>query len=150
MHKSSHMDHKIEVVLFDKANPRALCNVLPEPVFRQVQNLYNSEDSYLIGLSDSELIREAKLRGKIYGTLDFNLRARFWGEYGRFLTENDHRGHMSMPYVLGRRIPKETFYKHYITDPLKLAWLLKPTIPYEEQIDAVLCLVMSKLLEMLE
>lgn len=144
------MDRKIEVTLFDKESPRSFWQILPEALVRQVENLYNGPDSYLLGLDDPEILKEAARRGKSFAEMDYAIRNRFWVEYARFLEEVDHRGKMSMPFVLGRGIAKEVFYKHVATDPLRLAYILRKPARYDEQVSSILNKANEKLREILD
>lgn len=144
------MDRKIEVTLFDKESPRSFWQILPEALVRQIENLTNGPDSYLLSLEDAEILKESSRRGKSFGEMDYAIRNRFWVEYARFLEEVDHRGKMSMPFVLGRSVAKEIFYKHIATDPLRLAFILRKPARYDEQVSTLLHKANERLREILD
>lgn len=150
MHRTLQRDRRHELALFDKENRRSLCALLPDAMVRQLDNLWASNDAYLLKVGDWELIKEAKRRGKEIGPLDHRLRAQFWFEYDAVQTDSgDSVPTMNMPRVIGRAIPKEVFYR-YITEPVKLAWLLTPPADYTLMLEFAITHALMRMVEILQ
>lgn len=150
MHRTLQRDRRHELALFDKENRRALSALLPDAFVRQLDNLWGSADAYLLKVGDWELIKEAKRRGKEIGPLDHRLRAQFWFEYDAVQTDSgDSVPTMNMPRVIGRAIPKEVFYR-YITEPVKLAWLLTPPADYTLMLEFAITHALMRMVEILQ
>jgi len=152
MHHSPTQTRRQELVLFDTGNARSLASLLPEAFVTQLRALYDSDDSYLLELNERRLLKELARRGETPGPRDQALRLRFWFEYDRIQDEadNNHRLQMNLVYVIGRQIPKEVFYKHYITRPGKLAHLLCPPTDYVAALELTLEMATYKMQEYLE
>lgn len=150
MHRSLQRDRRHELALFEPQNRRALAALLPDAFVRQIENLWKSDDAYLLRAGEWEIAKEAKRRGKPICPLDHRLRAQFWFEYDCVQTDMaDTVPTMHMPRVIGKAIGKETFYR-YITEPVKLAYLLTPPIDYLLTLEFVMNQSMLALLEILE
>lgn len=151
MHESNHLAHRQELVLLDDKNPRSIACLMPEAFAKQMAKLWASDDaSQLLGLSEPALLKELARRDKSPAPIDHKLRVKFWIEYERVQADVPRMAKMNMLNILGLDFPKESFYRFYITDPCKLAFLLCTPTDYSKMIDAILMVSMSKILEVLE
>lgn len=124
---------------------------MPEAFAKQMQLLWDSDLApKLLGVNEHQLLSELRRRRKSPCALDYKLRVKFWLEFERVQVEVPKMAKMNMLNILGLDYPKETFYRFYITDPYKLAFLLCPPTDYEKLIDVVLSVSTQKLLEILD
>lgn len=93
----------------------------------------------MIGMTERQFLREWGLKFK-HGPepLDHLLRFQFWLEYHRSQGEDATRPKINMTYVIGHSISKENFYRFYITDPMRLAFMLRPPVEYVAALRAAL------------
>lgn len=150
MHHTNQRDRRKELTFFDTQNSRALSALLPEPFARQIRNLWDGTDSELLGMSDVSLMRVLRKVGKVPTPLDHRLRMQFWFEYDRIQSEEFVDSKMNMSYVIGHAIAKESFYKFYITDPHRLAYMLCPPVEYVESLRAAITHSVFVLQEIME
>jgi hypothetical protein len=151
MHTTSPRDRRHELVLSEPGNHRTLEAILPTGFVHQISNLYKSDLSFLMRLNEKDLKRELRARGFEPGKRDYVLRVQFWNEYDS--CQATPRGEvvaMNVSRVIKRAIPKEVFYKHYISDPLRLAWLISPPQEYVEAVEALARRAIDKLEEFLD
>ena len=149
MHSSSRYTWRHELVLTDPTTPRSLVSLLPEAMVQQLLLVWNTHAN-LFKLSERDLAKELRRQGKTVGPLDHKLRVRFWAEFDRVqsITRDDGQTpKFSMAHVIGNDFPKETFYRYYITDPGKLAFLLCPPTDYKLLLEIVLVQGLFTLLE---
>lgn len=125
-----------ELSFFDETNPRSVVNLLPPAVGLQVRRLWRSEDGYLLGLSEYDLFKELRNKGRQPQAVDNMLRVKFWLEYDRCQETGDPS--MVMTHVTSRLIGRESFYKYFLTDPKRLAWMLCPSTDYRASMDEAL------------
>lgn len=145
------MDRRIELTLFDPENRRALAALLPEAFVKQIENLWNGPNSHLLGLGEWELYRTAKSHGRPLSPTDSQLRMQFWFEYNAQQEDPDpHYPQLNMSRIIGRATAKENFYRHIITDPIKLAWILTPPTNYINALDLALMTATQRMIEICE
>lgn len=151
MHESNHLAHRQELVLLDLSNPRSIACLMPEAFAKQMQILWDSDEApALLGVNEHQLLALLRRKKKSPSALDYKLRVKFWVEYERVQTDIPKMAKMNMQNILGLDFAKESFYRFYITDPYKLAFLLCPPMDYEKLIDVVLNVSTQKLLEILD
>lgn len=151
MHHTTHTHRRKELTFLDAESQRSLVNLLPEDFARQIQNLWTSEEfGFLLSVSELTLRRELRRRDKTPSAVDDNIRLRFWFEFNRVQDEESQKPKMDMHAILAREISKEVFYRYYITDPFKLAWLLCPPTNYKALCEQALTLSVHKLIEIIE
>lgn len=110
---------------FDESDPRSLVNLLPHFVKELVAKL------------PTELYEktEAELRSMIFGEdekedeTSSRLRVAFWDEYDR--VQRYEEDQMDMRRVTDRICTPVYLNKRFLSDPLKLAWLLHPPVGYD-------------------
>lgn len=151
MHESNHLSSRKELVLLDDSNPRSIAKLMPESFALQMQKLWDSDDaSFLLGKTERELLKELVRRGKAPSAIDHKIRVKLWVEYERVQEEIPRMPKMNMLNILGLDFPKETFYRFYITDPCRLAWILCPPSDYSTMIDIILLASCNRLLDILD
>lgn len=147
MHESDHLDRRHEVVLLDDKNPRSISNLMPEAFASAMRLLWNSEHApSLLGVNENGLLKELRRRGKDPSPLDYKVRAKFWIEFERIQSIRQVQP-MQMANILGNDFPKDVFYRFYITDACRLAFLLCPPQDYKLLIEIVLNQNLLKLSE---
>lgn len=151
MHEENHYRNRVELVLFSDSNPRALANMVPEPMSKLMKDLWKSDDSALLKYTEKELFEELYRRKAYPCATDSRLRAQFWLEYDRLQSMAIVKHpKMDMAYVIGKVVAKEFFYKYHITNPLKLAWLICPPTNYLELMHEVMHFSLNKIRMILE
>jgi hypothetical protein len=137
-----------QLSFFEENNPRSLVNLVPPSVARQLRLLNEGPDSMLLGLSEFDLWKELRTRNRLPQAVDNMLRVRFWLEYDRVQANGEDK--MIMAYVLGRLIANETFYKFYIVDPRRLAWLCCPMVDYQSAMQECLSFGVMRIRQLFE
>lgn len=151
VHHTTLNNRRIELTLFDPKNKRALGALLPEAFVHQIEALWNGPNSHLLGLGEWELMKAAKRAGRPISPQDHTLRLQFWFEYnGQQESPDYHYPALNMSRVIGKAVAKETFYKHIITDPIKLAWILTPPQNYLNALDLALMTATYRMIEICE
>lgn len=150
MHVTAINYRRQELTFFDEKSARSLVNLLPEAFGQMLRHLWNSDHAHLLSLSESSLRRELRRRDKNPGPLDEELRFKFWIEFERVQDEMADDAKMNVTRILGRRMPKEAFYKYYLPDQHKLAWLLCPPSDYVAMLEMNLRIAQERVTEILE
>lgn len=152
MHKSTHMDRRRELTLFDPESMRSLAQLLPEGMVHQIKYVYESDEyRTLLSLDERALCADLRRKGFDPGVRDYHLRYQFWQEYDSAqANENRVNPQINMSKVLRRTIPKESFYRDYITDHRKLVFLLTPPSEYRAEMEMVLYRSMDKMMDILD
>lgn len=144
-------DRRIELTLFDPKNKRALGALLPDAFVHQIEQLWQGPNSHLLGLGEWQLMKVAKQAGRPISTQDHTLRLQFWFEYnGQQESPDRNYPSLNMSRVIGKAVAKETFYKHIITDPIKLAWILSPPQNYMNALNFALMTATNRMIEICE
>lgn len=137
-----------ELSFFDEENPRSLIRLLPPAVAQQVRLLWKGDDGYLLGLSEYDLFKECRNKGRQPQAVDNMIRVKFWLEYDRCQATGDSQ--IFMTHVISRTIGKEAFYKYFLTDTKRLAWMLCPSTDYRVQMEEALSFGVQKLRQFFE
>ena len=149
MHISNHYKHREELVLLDRKNPRSLVSLVPEAMAIQIEKLWKSElASEVLGLNEIGLLKNLKRLGRTPDPLDHKVRVKFWLEFER-IQDQVRLEKLNMANILGNDFPKDTFYRFYITDPYKLAFLLRPTGDFSILMEMVQREAMNTLLRLI-
>lgn len=120
---------------------------MPEAFASAMRCLWNSELApALLGVNETGLLKELRRRQKDPAPLDYKVRAKFWIEFERIQGIKQVQP-MQMVNILGNDFPKDVFYKFYITDPCRLAFMLCPPQDYKLLLDMVLNQNLIKLSE---
>lgn len=137
-----------EIALFDIENPRALGALVPDEMRVQMRLMAESDQGHLLGSVEYALRRELIRNNKEPTALDNRLRMQFWLEFDRTMLAPNFR-QMDLTMVTGRLITKEHFYKQYIKDHFKLAWLLCPPLTYAMRIEETICYAIDRIFDAL-
>ena len=117
------------VALFDEKDPRSLINLLPEvPRTRIQEALFDAEAAPLFEMDELTLLRHLRENGFPPTPTDNRLRLQFWLEYDN--TQQQLHKRMEMSRVFAGICTVEYFYKKYLQDPRRVAWLLCPPVGY--------------------
>ena len=138
MPEISQKDYRKELAFFDPNSARALVNLLPGEIATQLKLVWNGELGELFKYHDSSLVAAMSRAGHPPEPLDYILRLRFWFEFNRCQDEDWNHPKMNMAYVVGRDMPREKFYKFYITDPYKLIFMLTPPVQLRQALECAL------------
>lgn len=126
-----------EIIFWEERNPRCVFNLLPDSVKKHARQL----PPELLGASEREL------RFKYdYGHIDEHLRISFWDEY---FSSCDHDKSMRMSAVYARVCDRDHFYE-ICTNPLRLAFILKPPMEYIYQMRSILNMGLHRFEEVLK
>lgn len=147
MADTTHIQRRKELAFFDPNSKRSLANLLPPEMASQMRLVWNGELGELFQASEAALLSAMARAGHPAEPLDHTLRLRFWIEFNRCQDEDWNHPKLNMALVLGRDIAREKFYKSYITDPYKLAFMLSPPVQYRQALEAALQTAMAKLQE---
>lgn len=150
MHNTGQRDRRHELVLSEPGNHRALEAILPSGFAQQIRLLYEGDLGFLMALSEKDLRKELRIRGFNPDKRDYILRNQFWQEYDSVQWTTGIVPQVNMSKVIRRAIPKEVFYKFYISDHLRLAWLLCPPQDYVDSMEALAFHALDKMHEILE
>lgn len=150
MHPDSLRYRREEIVLIDPENRWSICQLVPEALAHRIRQLWESEDRFLLRLTENKLAAEARKRGVPLSTREQALRYRFWYEYD-CAVDNVGPGqypNLKMQVILGRVIPKEVFYSEWIYNNIWLAYMLNPPLDYILGLQAALARSTEWLAEM--
>lgn len=144
-------DRRDEMIISDPGNHRTLEALLPSAFVHQIKLLAQGENSHLLAMGERDLKRAIRGAGYDIEKRDYILRQQFWAEYdGAQHAVGNAAGPINMSKVIRRSIPKEIFYKHYITNPYKLAWLLSFPQDYRDALEQLAFHAIDKLHDALD
>lgn len=120
-----------EIIFWDETDPLSVINLVPDPLRRQLELLRRSDKAHLLDLTETDLFKALDRLNQRPNPTDNRLRVKFWLEYDR-LHETAERvsPRMVCANITSRVCSRELFYKHYITNHPRLAWLLCPPASY--------------------
>lgn len=120
-----------EVVFWDEENPLSVINMVPDPLRVQLEHLRRSDKAYLLDLTETDLYKALERLNQRPNPTDNRLRVKFWLEYDRLHeTVVGNKTKMVCANITSRVCSREMFYRHYITNHPRLAWLLCPPASY--------------------
>lgn len=124
------------IVFWDRENPLSVINLVPDPLRLQIDHLSKSVHAELLTLTETDLYRALQRLNQQPNPTDNRLRIKFWIEYDRCHDSGD--GKMIVTNITGRVCSRELFYKHYITNPPRLAWMLCPPASWQARAEEAL------------
>lgn len=127
-----------EIVFWEEGNPRCVVNLLSEKMRELVMNL---PPNYL-AMSDKELEQLVEP-----GPMDEQLRLSFWDEY---FIACDNESKMRVEAIYPRVCSREYFYKHFMQDPKRLAYMMRPPQEYMLRMRSILDLGIKRFEEILQ
>lgn len=116
-----------ELIIWDRSDPESLINMLPPEVSLRMETTLQKEPD-LFSLDEQTLSTTLRKRNKNITATDNRLRLKFWSEYD--LCKENGAKTMNMARVMRGLCSKEFFYKYYLREPGRIAWLLCPPINY--------------------
>ena len=136
-----------EIVIWDKDNPRALVNLVPDVINQRMQEaLKKSPD--LFEMDEKKLRDVLRKREENITPTDNRIRIKFWVEYDRVISKGF--GVMSISQILANICSREFFYAHYLTKPSKVAWMLCSPSDYGTKASEALDFGLDQLRDILE
>lgn len=122
--------------LFDREDPRSVYNLLPEPILRRITAVPTD-----LLLKTEEELAEMTTKGR-FAVLDYRLRQTFWKEYERAAA---NLVPMNMANVVAGVVNKSHFTGRYLTDPIRVAFMLQPPTDYKVALEETLTTLVEKL-----
>lgn len=134
----AHETRNTEVVdFYDRDNPNALVNLLPEKVRRAV-----------LGIPvELHLMRESRLRKHAeISDLESLARVSFWNEY---LLAKDNKRTMRVENIYSEVCSREYFYRYIVSVPEKLAYIIRPMKNYQLRLEELLDMAQDQMREIM-
>lgn len=95
------------------------------------------------------MLSEAEMREKVCPTsTDYALRVSFWREFEKTMWKGN--GKIVCASVYGGICSDVYFYKHFITNKLKFAWMIRPMQTYHKEMEAILHRGTERLWDLIE
>jgi hypothetical protein len=126
-----------EIIFYEEENPRCVVNMLPDTVKAACKAI----SPELLSLSLTEIRKRADP-----SDLDEQMRLAFWDEYF-IATDNDR--FMRMDAVYSRICSREYFYRYFIREEVRLAYMLRPPEEYILKVRALLDMGLNRFSEIL-
>lgn len=114
------------IVIFDKNDPRALINLVPNRVAERIHQAIEQLPE-LFSLDEIELKKALRENEATPNAIDNRVRLKFWMEYDRASTSFDK---FKIANVVAGICSLEYFYAGYLRSPTKVAWLMCPPTNY--------------------
>lgn len=119
----------------DRSNPRAIINLIKNTAFEQAilavpDEYYLSEDNHPVRVS----------------VTDDMIKTAFWNEYDLAQAKAKN---INVENIYVRCCSRDYFFKQFLTNSRKVAWLLTPPPSYEVMLDALLSKGLQRLYEIL-
>lgn len=138
---------RTEISLADLKDPRSILNLVPQAVADAISEvLFEHPD--LFEVDEHELYKKLGSHGRQPNPTDNRLRLKFWDEYDRVQASGAAK--MNMVSVLSGICSREMFYKKYLKQPTKLAWLVCPPTGYMIKAEEALEFGIEQLRELLD
>lgn len=135
------------VVLWDRANPRSVINLVPQAVQASMQKAL-AEKPELFTLDEQDLYRTLRKNGCTPTATDNRIRMRFWMEYD--YAQLNYQGKIDMSRVLSAVCSDDYFYNKYLHSLTRVAWLFCPPTAYMVKCEEALEFGIEQLRDILE
>lgn len=116
-----------EISTTDESNPRSVVRLVPASLSTNIKDALFEHPEFF-DKDERALWTALRLANAQPTPTDNRLRLKFWMEYDR--AQGTSADSMNMTNVYSGICSKEYFYKHYITKPQKLGWLMCPPTGY--------------------
>lgn len=136
-----------EVTLWDESDQGSLINLVSEKVKERMLEAFSKSPQYF-ELDEDALYRKLRDDKNTPTQTDHRLRLKFWIEYDR--VKDGQLREMVMTNVIANVCSRELFYKHYLTQPGKVAWLMCPPVSYLHKAQEALYFGIGQLRDLLE
>jgi hypothetical protein len=133
------------VEIFDREDPRALVNLVP-PAMREAIEALALDHADLLELDEASFKKRLKEERRFISPTDNRVRLRFWDAYDR--AQADFKP-IAISHAFGGICTRDYFYKCYLKDPFRLAWLLCPPASYLTIAEEALAFGLEQLREIL-
>lgn len=115
-----------EIVFWDDEDPRCVVNLLSEKLKERALEI----PPHYLSFSDEQLEKAVEPT-----LIHENLRLAFWDEY--FLAQ-DHKRKIRIESIYPRVCSRDYFYRVFVADDLKLAYMLRPPVEYQLKMRSLL------------
>lgn len=122
----------------DRSNPRSLINLIRNTAFEHAI-MATPDDLYL--MDESELAKKAKIN-----VTDDSIKISFWNEYD---LAQARAKNIDVINIYIRCCSKDYFFKQFLANSYKVAWLLTPPPSYQIMLDTLLAKGLQRLYEIL-
>lgn len=127
-----------EIVFWEEGNPNCVVNRLTPRLKKAAMEI----PGHLLGMSAQTLRNKIKAN-----SMDEQLRVSFWEE---FLIASDNNQRMRIEAIYPRVCVREYFYKHFVDNPARFAYMLHPPAEYMLQMKSLLQLGLRRFEEILQ
>lgn len=134
-----------QAALFDAEDPRALVNKVPRAL-REAMERTLADYGSLFDQDEQQFRRTLRENGRHLTATDNRIRINFWLEYDRSVAEQRE---LNISTVVAGACARDYFYKSYVKDPYRVAWLLCPPASYQVIADEALTFGMEQLRDIL-
>lgn len=137
------------IVFWDETDPGSVINLVPDQVRACIKKLSKSEHAELLTLTETDLYRRLQQLNQQPNPTDNRLRIKFWLEYAR-CHETDATSKIIVTNITAGVCSRELFYKHYITNLPRLAWMLCPPTSFTHKCEEALSYGVDQVRKLLE
>ncbi len=127
-----------EIVFWEQGNPNCVVNLLTPRLKKAAMNI----PGHLLGMSADTLRKKIKAN-----SMDEQLRVSFWEEY---FVASDNNQRMRIEAIYPRVCVREYFYKHFVDNPARFAYMMHPPPEYMLQMKSLLQLGLRRFEEILQ
>ncbi len=135
------------IAISDKSNPLSVINLVPAVVAQAIDDaLFTNPE--LFDLDEHRLAQKLRKDAAPPTPADHRVRMKFWNEYDRAMARGETK--LVMVNVLAGVCTQDMFYKFYLKQPQKVAWLMCPPTGYMIKAEEALEFGMGQLRDVLE
>ncbi len=121
----------ITISILDEQDPHSLINFVPAKV-RECALIHVGTNPELFCRDEEDFLKLAKLAKAPFNSTDHMIRDQFWIEYHHARSH----GHKQMAFtrVFEGALSVEGFYRYYLKNPYKVAWMFTVPLDYRRQL----------------
>jgi hypothetical protein len=127
-----------EIIFWEEGNPNCVVNLLTPKLKKAAMAI----PGHLLGMYADTLRKKIKAN-----SMDEQLRVSFWEE---FMLASDNNQKMRVEAIYPRVCVREYFYKHFVDNPARFAYMLHPPAEYMLQMKSLLQLGLRRFEEILQ
>ena len=127
-----------ELIFWEEGNPNCVVNLLTPRLKKAAMAI----PGHLLGMSADTLRKKIKAN-----SMDEQLRVSFWEEY---FVASDNNQKMRIEAIYPRVCVREYFYRHFVDNPARFAYMLHPPPEYMLQMKSLLTLGLRRFEEILQ
>lgn len=136
-----------ELSITDAENSRSIVRLVPPAVSQLFQDHIFTHEEFF-NLDEKELYKRLRDTNAQPSPTDNRLRLKFWMEYDR--VQDRQESQINITNVVAGICSREFFYKNYLKNPYKCAWLLCPPAGYMVKAEEALEFSLEQLRDLLE